>query len=154
MISNISRAIFLNVNIKDIIYKLYNKLIIIEFFRYFLVGVIATIIDWGIFYILALGINLYYQFSLFISFALGSITNYSLNKIFTFRCKSKRIIRQFFVFSNLALISLLLSAAIMFIFVDLVSLHKMISRITTSFIMLVATYLMNKYLTFNKRFFK
>jgi putative flippase GtrA len=134
--------------------ELIKKLTKIEFIRYFIVGVIATIVDWGSFYILALRINFYYQFSLILSFSLGATTNYILNKIFTFRCKSKQIIGQFSVFIIISIFSLLLSMAIMFILIDLILLHKMVSRIVTTFIMLGVNYYMHKFITFNKRFFR
>ena len=134
--------------------ELIKKLTKIEFIRYFIVGVIATIVDWGSFYILALRINFYYQFSLILSFSLGATTNYTLNKIFTFRCKSKQIIGQFSVFIIISIISVFLSMIIMFILIDLILLHKMFSRIFTTFIMVGVNYYMHKSVTFNKRFFK
>lgn len=139
---------------KTILKNLYAKLTKFEFIRYFVIGVIATIIDWGSFYFLALGINLHYQPSLIISFSAGAITNYTLNKIFTFKCKSKQIITQFSFYTIVSLLSLFVSMGIMLILVDLLLLHKLVSRITTTFIMLIANYLMHKHLTFNKRFFK
>jgi putative flippase GtrA len=133
--------------------SLYKRLTNVEFIRYFIVGVVGTAVDWGIFYALALPLNVYYQLSLVASFSSGAVTNYILNKTFTFRCKSNKIFRQFSVFFSIATACLLLSIVFMFIFVDLMMLHKMVSRIITTFIILGIGYLMQKNITFNKRFF-
>jgi len=132
----------------------HKKLLKFEFIRYVLVGGLATIIDWMVFYILVILLGLYYQFSLVISFSLGATTNYAFNKIFTFKCKSRKIISQFSLFSVIAVISLLLSMFLMFFLVDIILLEKMLSRILTTVIMLIINYSMNKYITFNKRLFK
>ena len=132
---------------------LYKKLKNFEFIRYFSVGVVVTLVDWGSFYWLALLIGLHYQLSLAISFSLGGITSYTCNKIFTFKSKSRKIIGQFSIFILLSLFSLLLSSGIMFVLVDLVLIHKMFSRILTTFTLVFINYLLHKYITFNKKFF-
>lgn len=124
-----------------------------QFAKFALVGGIATGIDWGLFYILALKLNLYYQLSLIISFSSSAIFNYSFNKIFTFKSKSKKIIKQFFTFFVLSIIALLLSMLLMFIFIEVVSLEKMFSRILTTAIILFFNYAVHRSITFNKRFF-
>jgi len=138
----------------DKIYILYKKLIQVRFIRYFIAGIGATVVDWGTFYILAIVLGLYYQFSLIIAFTFGTAANYALNKIFTFRCQSPKVVAQFSVHIVVASISLLISSGWMFLFVDVLDIHKMTSRMTTSAIMLAINYFMVKSLTFNKRFFK
>src|SRR4030042_5913408 len=87
-----------------------------EFFRYTTIGVIGTSMDWAIFYVLAITLGFYYQLSLIFSFSMGATTNYALNKLFTFRCKSRRVARQFAAFFSLAVICLLLSMILMYLF--------------------------------------
>ncbi len=134
--------------------KLLKNLLGHSFFKYVIVGGIATIIDWGVFYFLALVGGFYYQLSLIISFACGGLTNYTLNKAFTFKCRSKMIIRQLVVFFIVSVLSLLLSMAIMFVLVDFVSIQKMNSRILTTGIMLIINYSLHRFIIFNKRIFK
>ncbi len=136
------------------IVKLIARVMKIKFIRYFTVGVLATIVDWSAFYICAILLNFYYQPSLVIAFSLGSLTNYILNKSFTFECTSEKILKQFSVFMIIATSTLLLSMLVMFILIDLLAVDKMISRVLTTFLMLVINYLLHKNLTFNKRFFK
>jgi putative flippase GtrA len=130
------------------------KIIGIEFVRYAIAGATGTLVDWGSFYTLVTIIQVHYQASLIVSFSLGAITNYILNKYFTFKDKSRQIVGQFSIFFTISIVSLIASMGIMFLFVDLILMHKVLSRIITTFIMLLANYIMHKYITFNKRIFK
>ena len=124
-----------------------------QFARYFAVGAVGTTVDWAIFYLLAIMLGVYYQFSLVFSFSIGAAANYALNKMFTFRCKSRRIARQFATFLSLAVICLLLCMTFMYIFVDVMGVQKMWSRVMTTFLMLAIGYVLQKSITFNRRFF-
>jgi putative flippase GtrA len=124
-----------------------------QFARYFAVGAVGTTVDWAIFYLLAIMLGVYYQFSLIFSFSMGAVINYTLNKMFTFRCKSRRVARQFMTFFSLAVICLLLSMMFMHIFVEMTGMQKMLSRVLTTFITLVIGYVLQKSITFNRRFF-
>jgi len=126
----------------------------IEFFRYFLVGIAATAVDWGIFYFLAVMNNVFYQLALIVALSVGSLTNFSLNKVFTFRCKSRMLVQQMSVYIGVVVVSFATSSAIMFLFVDMLLLEKMLSRILTTFVMLVINYLLQKYITFNRKIFR
>jgi len=126
----------------------------IEFFRYFLVGIAATTVDWGIFYFLAVMNNVFYQLALIVALSVGSLTNFLLNKVFTFRCKSRMLVQQMSVYIGVVVVSFATSSAIMFLFVDMLLLEKMLSRILTTFVMLVINYLLQKYITFNRKIFR
>lgn len=132
----------------------YNKLLQIQLFRYFIVGGVATVVDWSSFYLLAIKINFNYQAALVIAFILGSVTNYVFNKIFTFRCRSKQIAGQMTVHLMISAISLLLNMGMMYIFVSSFAIAKMPSRMIITVIMLVINFFMHKHLTFNKKIFK
>ena len=126
----------------------------IEFFRYFLVGMAATAVDWGIFYFLAVMNNVFYQLALIVALSVGSLTNFSLNKVFTFRCKSRMLVQQMSVYIGVVIVSFATSSAIMFLLVDVFLLEKMFSRILTTFVMLLINYILQKYVTFNRKIFR
>jgi len=131
----------------------YNLVTKFQFIRYLIVGGISTLIDWSVFYTGTYILSIHYQISLVIAFFLGCTANYTLNKIFTFKCKSKKIAKQTSVYGAAAIISLLLSASIMFVLVSALTIDKLVSRIATTFIMVGINYLLNKHIIFNKRFF-
>ena len=125
-----------------------------EFPRHLITGGLATIIEWTIFYLLAILLNIYYQTAVIISLLISCIINYTLSKIFTFKCKSKKIIQQASIFSIIAIIYLLLSMLLMSLFVEILFLHKMTSKIMTTGLMLIVSYTLHKHITFNKKIFK
>jgi len=133
--------------------KLSNNLMQIQLFRYFIAGGLATIVDWGSFYLLAISAGINYQVALIISFILGSITNYILNKFFTFQCKSKKIAGQLSMHLTISGVSLLINMGLMYILVSTFSIGKMPSRVAITLIMLVVNFFMHKHLTFNKKIF-
>lgn len=142
---------WLNISVSN---KLCRFITDFQFIRYVFAGGLATVIDWSSFYILAIVFDTYYQIALVISFTLGTLTNYILNKLYTFKCKSKQITQQFSVHASISVISLLISIGLMFLFVDLLGLQKMISRGIITIIMLVINFFMHKHVTYNKRFFQ
>jgi len=124
-----------------------------QFSIYLLVGAVATIIDWSFFYLTGVVLKIHYLVALTISFSAGSATNYVLNRIYTFRSRTNKIISQCSVFLCITIISLFLSNTIIFFFVDIFLLHKMLARIATTFIVVGINYLMHKFFTFNKMLF-
>ena len=131
-----------------------NKLFKFDFVKFLIVGALSTIIDWGSFFLIAIILGLHYQISLVIAYTFGGITNYVLNKFFTFKNYSKQIALQLVTFFTLAFTSLLISMVIMFFLVEVFILHEMISRILTTFIVFIINYFMHKFITFNKNIFK
>ncbi len=124
-----------------------------QFNRYFLVGVTATLIDWITFFVLAILLQAHHMFALITAFSLASIVHYTLNKVFTFRCSSKEIFTQFSAFLIVALSSLAMSSALLYLFVDVLLVHKMISRIMVTFLVFLINYLLHSKITFNKKYF-
>jgi putative flippase GtrA len=138
-----------NNKIKNII----KKLLKIRFIRYTLASDIAVLFDWTIFYILSTIYLLHYQQALLVSFSVGSIVSYNINKKFTFQCKSKKIAHQVSTYWILSFIALGLSMMFIFFFVSGLSFSNMLSRILTSIVVLPLHYALHKNITFNKKHF-
>ena len=68
-------------------------------FFFFIVGGLATVVDWVVFYIFNKRVGLHYIFSVILSYSFGGATNYTLNKIFTFKDKSKDFALQIGLFT-------------------------------------------------------
>ena len=120
---------------------------------YTFVGAIATVVDWGSFYVLNLLCKVDYKIAVSISFTVGSAVNYILNKKITFNDRTKRIAAQLSVFAILAAISLLMSVFLMFVQVKLLGMLPMLARIVTTGIMLAVNFLMHKFITFNRKIY-
>ena len=124
-----------------------------QFIFYVFVGAIATVIDWGTFF----GVNSFfkidYRIAVGISFTLGATANYILNKIVTFRDKTKQIVTQVGIYIAVTVFSLFCSVILMHIQVEIFEITPMTARVITTGIMLFANFLMHKFITFNQKIY-
>jgi putative flippase GtrA len=63
----------------------------LQFFRYLFVGGIATIVDWGILFLLTDLAHIYHLVSAIIAFVAGLITNFFLSKLLVFKANEARV---------------------------------------------------------------
>ncbi len=124
------------------------------FYKYGVVGVLGTLIDVGILYLLVevSGINpetngLFYIFAT-ISFVLAVINNFALNRIWTFSNRERNIKKQFAKFFIISLVGLALTQSLLFIFVSQLSIWYIAAKLLTSIIVLLWNFTANKYWTF------
>jgi len=119
-----------------------------SFFLYSLCGGIATIFDWGSFYIYIKLFKWHYILAGLLSFSLGTVVNYSTNKFITFRNYYRKLPLQYGLFLLGALTALLITLLMMFIFAEFCGISPMYARIITTAIMLFYNFIFHKYLTF------
>ena len=125
-----------------------------EFIRFILVGGSVTFLDWILFYVLSIKLGIYYQLAIVMGFVIAMTVNFILSKTFTYRSKSKKIIKEYFIYAGISVISLICTMGLMFVFVELAFLDKMLSKVITTGIMLFINYLIHKNITFNKKLFR
>lgn len=121
-----------------------------ELFRYALAGGVATLVEWGSFYLLAIAQGLSYRLVVVISLWLGASTNYAVNKIFTFRCPSREIARQYGAHLFASMISWGVHLGVMIAFVDGVGIEKMTSKVLTTALLLFPNYILYKRMVFSR----
>jgi len=125
-----------------------------QFVSYAFVGGLATIVDWGGFWLVQYKLNWHYQLAVIIGFLLGAITNYLLNKFITFRDHSRYLVQQIGVYCVVSALSWLFSAALMYVWIEKLRLAPMLSRVLTSGVLLLVNFVMHKMLTFNRRLYE
>ena len=118
------------------------------FFGYVLFAGIATIVDLGLLFVLTEFVNLHYLTSAALSYMFGMTTNYSLNKLFNFRNKSKRIILQFGLFIFVALIGLILNQLILWFLVESFKIWYMSAKLVSILIVMLWSFWGHKNITF------
>ena len=134
-----------------IIEKLKSKSYIL-FFKYVFFAGIATLVDFGVLYLLTDIYKVWYFVSAIFSYLCGMITNFTLNKILNFENKSKKIFYQFGLFAFVALIGLGLNQLILFILVEKFKLWYIIGKLISVFIVMFWSFIGHKKITFH--FFK
>ncbi len=132
----------------NIIKKLVEVFFSRTFFLYIIFGGLATVVDWSSFWIAAYRFNVYYLLAVTISFSLGSITNFVLNKILNFKNKYERWMLQFMVYLLVALVGLGITLLLMWALVGGMLMNKMVARIIVTGIVLIYNFIGHKYITF------
>ena len=130
------------------------------FVKYCIVGGTAAVVDFGILFGLTeffLGIQ-YYLVSATISFVFSALTNYTLNRRWTFRSDGKKR-RQIPIFFTVATMGLLINNFIMFLGMEGLLLKNiqygyLLAKVIATGLVLIWNFLGNKYITFNEKSFK
>ncbi len=121
-----------------------------KFIKYGLIGLIGLILDMGLFYILhkLLGVN--YVLSNIVSSSTAILHNFILNSYFTFRVTDKKL-QRFLSFYGIALIGLVFSTLLLALFIDILGIDSMVSKLISIFTIAIFQYFLNKKLTFQTK---
>ncbi len=124
------------------------------FVKYCIVGGTAAVVDFGVLFILTelfLGVE-YYLVSATISFILSALTNYALNRRWTFRSSGKKR-KQIPIFFAVATMGLLINNSIMYVGMEKLLLKNiqygyLVAKVIATGLVLIWNFLGNKYITF------
>ena len=114
-----------------------------RFIKFALVGVLNTLINWIIFFILN-SAGVYYLLANVISYSISTLNSYLWNSKWVFKYKGDNKKETTFKFILLNVLGLILNTGILFILVDKLGLNKMIGLIITTAIVMIINYLINK----------
>ena len=122
---------------------------IISFFRYYVVAVLATIIDFSAFILLSEIIDFWYVSSAFISAFFGGVAAFLLNRNWTFMGKDGKLSIQAIKYLIVWGGSILLNTIGIYLIVENTSIEEIVSKIIISITIGVCyNFLMNKYFVF------
>ncbi len=118
---------------------------IIQFFRYAFVGGIATVVDWGVLFLLTRA-GMYYLISAVFGFFSGLAVNFILSKCFVFNgmktCACKAV--EFAVYAAIGAMGLGFTLGIMYVLTEICHLFYMLSKVTSTLIVLFWNYAARK----------
>lgn len=117
------------------------------FIKYCIIGATGVLIDVSIFYILNKIIGVFYQYANIISVSCGITNNFFLNAYFNFKITDKLLIR-FIKFYSIGIFGLLLSALLLFIFIEKLNFEVLQTKVIVVFIVAIIQFLLNKNISF------
>jgi len=121
----------------------------IEFFRYFWVGGLAFIVDFGSLYIFTEFFRIYYITSATLSFVLGIMVNYFLSIRWVFQKRSVTNKRsEFSIFAIIGVVGLVLSNFLIWFFTEQAHFYYLISKIVAVVFVYLWNYFARKYTLF------
>ena len=121
---------------------------IFRFIKFALVGVMNTLLNWSIFFILT-KVELYYIVANVIAYLIATIHSYFWNLIWVFKYNNGSKIKSSIKFIVLNIIGLLINTIILYVLVDIFNINKLISLMLTTVIVMIINYVANKVWVFN-----
>ena len=120
-----------------------NKLVK-QILRFGVVGGLAFIIDYIVLYVLTDIFHIYYLISSCISFTVSVIFNYILSIKWVFDVNKKQGLKEFILFIILSVIGLIINEIIMYLMVDIMNIHYMISKLFSTGVVMVYNFITRK----------
>lgn len=147
--SKIERREYMIEKIKELCKK-YEEIII-----YLIVGVMTTIVSWAAAFLgkLLLDVDVSWQNTLnnTISWMVGVLFAYPLNRRWVFKSKNPKILKEFLGFASSRVSTLIMDIVIMWLTVNVIGMNYWIAKIfISSVIVTIANYVFSKLLIFKK----
>lgn len=120
------------------------KKLIGQLFKFGIVGVIATLIDYGIMLILTEIFHIDYLVSSTISFSISVIFNYIASTKFVFEVGHKQEVKDFIIFIILSVVGLSINSLIMYLGVDHIHIDYRVVKIWATAIVMVYNFITRK----------
>ena len=131
--------------------KLFNKGFKYELIAYIIFGILTTVVDWIVYYILSnLGVN--YIINSIISWTVAVLFAFITNKLFVFDSKRlKNIFRELVLFVLSRLSTLVINLAGMHVLISLLKLNEFISKAILSILVVILNYIFSKLFIFKTK---
>ena len=127
------------------LYKKYKEII-----NYLIFGVLTTLISIVTYAIFTKVFHIDYLISNVLSCILAVLFSYITNKIYVFESKSKKNIKEITSFFFFRVVSLIIEMIILYIFVDILHIDDLVTKIIAQIIVIVSNYVFSKVFVFNK----
>lgn len=132
-----------------------NKNIIGQFLRYFVTGGLAFVVDFGVFALSLYYFEIHYLVSNLIGLMAGNVVNYLLSIGWVFSSEKRKMekhrLLEIIVFVLISLFGMGLNEFLMYLFVGLLAIQEMVSKIIAAIIVLLYNFFARKYILFKKR---
>jgi len=126
------------------------KALFIQFFKFGLVGVLNTLIFFGIYYGL-LFLDVHYILANVIAFIVSTLNAFLLNRKFVFKPDEKKSkVAQFVKVYALYLFTLLLNSGLLFLQVEKIGISEYIAPVLNMFVTIPLNFVLNKYWAFRE----
>ena len=120
-----------------------------EFALYVIVGGIATVTEWVVFYLLDLT-GLYYLAAVTVSYLISTFVNWLAGRLLVFKTRNLSVLREILSVYLASIVGLLMNLFIMWIAVDLLKFSEMPSKVAATGLVFAYNFIVRKYLIYKK----
>ena len=128
-----------------VLYKKYKEII-----NYLIFGGLTTLISIITYALFAKVFHIDYLISNVLSWIIAVLFAYITNKMFVFESKSKKDIKEITSFFFFRVVSLIMEMIILYIFVDMLHIDDLVTKIIAQIIVIVSNYVFSKVFVFKK----
>jgi len=121
------------------------KKLLMQIFKFIIVGGIATIIDWIIYYLLYNYLDFDPLVANILSYLLATIYNYFGSVKYVFKVNDKNMKKTFTIFLMLSLVGLLLSELLIYLMINIMLMNKMLAKIFATMLVMIFSFVTRKY---------
>lgn len=120
--------------------------LLVQLFKFGLVGVVATVLDFLFLFLFTEVFGMYYLLSAAFSFVLSTLFNYAASMRFVFNSKfsNDEKTKELFLFIVLSVIGLLLNQFLMWLFVEKIAFYYMLAKIGATFFVMAWNFISRK----------
>lgn len=133
--------------IKQIILNIYSKFR--NLILYGIIGIFSAGLDFIIFYALTTIVEVFYLIANVFSVTIGITTSFILNRKYNFKVIDK-VFKRYLIFVSVGSFGLLLSSALLYFFIDIVTLDIIVSKVLSIVFVVLIQFFLNRYITFKK----
>jgi putative flippase GtrA len=124
-----------------------------ELILYLVFGVLTTVVNFVVYYVLTNPLNVYYLLSNLIAWVAAVLFAYFTNRVWVFDCKTstvKQMITQASLFFSARITSLLVDMGLMYALVSLLLIDDLISKVIVGVTVVIINYVLSKLIIFKK----
>lgn len=118
-----------------------------QLFLYLIVGGIATLVEWACFWLFSQVVNINYLVATALAFIVSTFANWLAGKLIMFK-EWKNIFTELVKIYATSVAGLLFNLLLMWVMVDKIGLHEMLSKIIATGIVFMWNFLVRKYLIY------
>ncbi len=122
-----------------------------EMTNYLIFGVLTTAVNWIVFQVFNAVLMLNWSIANVIAWIVAVVFAYITNRKYVFQSASRHILKEFFVFVQFRLVSLLLEMLIMYLLIEMITLAPFLSKVITAVAVVIANYIFSKLIVFKER---
>lgn len=120
-----------------------------EFALYVIVGGIATVTEWAVFYLLDIS-GLYYLAAVTVSYLISTFVNWLVGRLLVFKTRNISVLREILSVYLASIVGLLMNLLIMWIAVDLLKFSEMPSKVAATGLVFAYNFIVRKCLIYKK----
>ena len=120
-----------------------------DFMLYLIVGGLATIVEWGIFFLLNQLLNINHLLATAIAFIFSTIANWGFGRLLVFKHSHESLSKELTKIYATSIIGLIINECIMYLGVDILGAHAMLIKIIATGVAFIWNFLVRKHLIYN-----